>query len=144
MRHYTDGTVALPTIEEVTEAARTRPPAELLADLKPVARQSEARGRAAMTAAAFAITTAGLLLNTHIDLDAIVAPAGVFAFLGLFAGLISQSFYVGPTPMRFVEMDQVMEALAATYNKEAYGQLAMIFSAVALGVEAIGLVIHAI
>jgi len=138
---FTDGTVALPDIEDVkqTEPALWE---QTLAELEANSAQSEDRSRAAMTAAAFAFTIAGILLAAGSKVsDPVVVVIGIVAFLGFVAGLFGQAFYVGRRPLSRLHIGDVTNGLIFTTHKEFYAQVSMFFAALALGIEVIAFMV---
>jgi hypothetical protein len=140
--YWTDGTVALPSTTELEKTAQTRPLEQTLAEFEVVAAPSEGRSKAAMTASMFALTIAGILVATKSHVSAsVLAVVGVIAFLGFFAGLQGQGFYVGKRPLQDVHIEDVKSALTFTVRKEFYAQVSMFVAALALAVEVVAFVI---
>lgn len=147
----TDGTVALPTLEQVKASlsvsrapdVREQSMMGVLAELASVARHSERRCRTAMTASGFALTIAGLLLAAkkgHIATPILVV-IGLLSLGGFVAGMLGQTFYVGKRPARRLSMADLINARTFTVRKEFYAQSAMLLSALALSAEILTVVV---
>jgi hypothetical protein len=153
MASHTDGTVSLPTPQQVDAALVPRDISgvreteqvaldRVIGEFVSVAESTERRSATAMTAAGFAIAIAGLLLHTGSRVSPIAAAVmGAIAFGGFVAGMVGQAFSVGKPPAQKLSTTSAQNALTHTVHKEFYAQWAMILATLALGGELVTFVV---
>ncbi len=148
---HVDGTLELPTKERVravvgpSKNPRLREQAmkHVLEELEHAAEQSNKRMKTTMVASAFALTTAGLLLQEKADIWVpLTVSAGVFAFIGVVAALFGHEFHVGKRPVQRVCMADVLNGRACLVRKEFYAKLAAILATLALLLQGASVVVR--
>ncbi len=144
------GTLTLPTEERVRAAVRPSKDADVreqsmddvLDQLERAAKQSDSRTRTAMTASAFALAVAGLLLKERAEIDIVpqvTVVGAALALCGVVAGVLGHQFYVGRRPVQRPCMRDVLNGRALLVRKEFYATLAAILATFALLIQSLSI-----